>query len=104
MLLGGGFGRQSFIGIGSRRWGSLQAGVQYTPMFFNLLPAATFGMNAQWAPIQVVTRPSKRTTLYARALHVENHGGAAIVMGNATVTAGSGDDVRSLALGIKHTF
>lgn len=47
---------------------------------------------------------SKRTTLYARALRLNNKGQAAISMGLATVPANSGVDVSALALGIKHNF
>lgn len=58
--LGGGFGRQSFVGVGSRNWGAVDAGLQYSPMFFNLLETATFGMNTNWAPVQVVTRTTSQ--------------------------------------------
>jgi predicted porin len=47
---------------------------------------------------------SKRTTLYARALHVNNMGRAAVSMATAAVAANSGDDVNAYAVGIKHTF
>jgi len=50
--MGGGFGRQSFVGIDGR-WGALEAGRQYTPLFFNLLATVPFGMNANWAPVQL---------------------------------------------------
>ncbi|WP_084267899.1 porin [Azohydromonas lata] len=47
---------------------------------------------------------SKRTTLYARTLRLNNKGQAAISMGLATVPANSGVDVSAMALGIKHNF
>lgn len=50
--MGGGFGRQSFVGIDGH-WGALEAGRQYTPLFFNLLATVPFGMNANWAPVQL---------------------------------------------------
>jgi predicted porin len=50
--IGGGFGRQSFVGIDGR-WGAIEAGRQYTPLFFNLLATVPFGMNANWAPVQL---------------------------------------------------
>ena len=49
---GGGFGRQSFVGL-SGPWGTVEAGRQYTPLFFNLLATVPFGMNANWAPVQL---------------------------------------------------
>ncbi len=50
--LGGGFGRQSFVGL-QGPWGTVEAGRQYTPLFFNLLATVPFGMNANWAPVQL---------------------------------------------------
>lgn len=50
--LGGGFGRQSFVGL-EGPWGAIEAGRQYTPLFFNLLATVPFGMNANWAPVQL---------------------------------------------------
>lgn len=52
--LGGGFGRQSFVGLGGR-WGTIELGRQYTPIFYNMLAVAPFGMNANWAPVQLST-------------------------------------------------
>jgi predicted porin len=52
--LGGGFGRQSFVGL-EGRWGAIEAGRQYTPLFFNLLATVPFGMNANWAPVQLAS-------------------------------------------------
>ena len=54
--LGGGFGRQAFVGLGSRAHGQVDLGLQYTPVFFQLLRTAAFGMNTNWAPIQVISR------------------------------------------------
>lgn len=42
--------------------------------------------------------------LYARVFNVKNKAGAAVAMATATVTAGSGHDVRGYAIGIKHSF
>ncbi len=47
---------------------------------------------------------SRRTTLYARALGLQNKGQAANTMALATVRANSGDDVRGYALGLRHNF
>lgn len=52
--LTGGFGRQSFVGL-SGPWGAVELGRQYTPIFFNMLAVAPFGMNVNWAPVQLVT-------------------------------------------------
>ncbi len=52
--MGGGFGRQSFVGL-QGPWGALEAGRQYTPLFFNLLATVPFGMNANWAPVQLAS-------------------------------------------------
>ncbi len=49
-----GFGRQAFVGYRAP-WGSLEAGRQYTPLFFNLLATVPFGMNVNWAPVQMST-------------------------------------------------
>jgi predicted porin len=49
-----GFGRQSFLGYRAP-WGAIEAGRQYTPLFFNLLSAAPFGMNVNWSPVQMST-------------------------------------------------
>lgn len=51
---GTGFGRQGFVGYRAP-WGSLEAGRQYTPLFFNLLATVPFGMNVNWAPVQMAT-------------------------------------------------
>ena len=48
--LGGGFGRQSFVGLRGP-WAAVELGRGYTPAFFNMLAAGTFGMNANWAPL-----------------------------------------------------
>ncbi len=49
-----GFGRQAFVGYRAP-WGSLEAGRQYTPLFFQLLATVPFGMNVNWAPVQMST-------------------------------------------------
>lgn len=51
---GTGFGRQGFVGYRAP-WGSVEAGRQYTPLFFNLLATVPFGMNVNWAPVQMTT-------------------------------------------------
>lgn len=50
--LGSGFGRQSWVGL-SGPWGEVTAGRQYSSVFHNLLAASTFGMNGNWAPVQL---------------------------------------------------
>lgn len=52
--LGGGFGRQSFVGLRGP-WGAAELGRGYTSAFFNMLAAGTFGMNVNWAPLQMST-------------------------------------------------
>lgn len=47
---------------------------------------------------------SKRTTLYARWLGLNNRANASVSMANIPVVANSGDDVRTLALGVRHDF
>jgi predicted porin len=47
---------------------------------------------------------SKRTAVYGRVLQVANKAGAAVAMATAAVTANSGDDVRGIAIGIRHNF
>ncbi len=51
---GNAYGRQSFVGYRGP-WGALEAGRQYTPLFFNLLATVPFGMNVNWAPVQMST-------------------------------------------------
>lgn len=50
--LGGGFGRQSLVGLSAPQ-GMVEMGRGYTPVFFNLLATSTFGMNVLWAPVQL---------------------------------------------------
>jgi predicted porin len=47
---------------------------------------------------------SKRTTLYARTLGLQNKNQAANTMALATVNANSGHDVKGYALGVRHNF
>lgn len=47
---------------------------------------------------------SRRTTLYVRALALQNKGLAANTMALATVNANSGHDVQAWALGMRHNF
>ena len=47
---------------------------------------------------------SKRTTLYARALHLQNKNQAANTMALATIDPNSGHDVQGYAMGIRHNF
>lgn len=47
---------------------------------------------------------SKRTMLYGRWLQMSNAGGASASIANVPVIANSGNGVRSLALGVRHSF
>lgn len=47
---------------------------------------------------------SKRTALYSRWLTVNNQANAANALGRLTVTANSGEDLRVVALGVRHSF
>lgn len=47
---------------------------------------------------------SKRTMLYARWLGLQNRGASAVSLANIPVAANSGDNVGTLALGVRHDF
>lgn len=47
---------------------------------------------------------SKRTSLYARYLVLRNKANASASIAGVAVTANSGDDIKSLGFGIKHSF
>jgi predicted porin len=47
---------------------------------------------------------SKRTSLYARALHLSNDGGSGVSLAQIPITPNSGEKARLLAVGIRHFF
>ena len=47
---------------------------------------------------------SRRTSLYGRFLRLENRGNASVSLAGVRVAPNSGDDVRVIAAGIRHTF
>jgi predicted porin len=47
---------------------------------------------------------SKRTLLYARALGLNNRGGSSVSMAQVSITPGSDEDTKVMALGMRHSF
>ncbi|MDA7416861.1 porin [Xenophilus arseniciresistens] len=47
------FSRQSFVGLAGR-WGQLDAGRMYTPMFYTLFRADPFGINSVFSPLNLI--------------------------------------------------
>lgn len=47
---------------------------------------------------------SKRTTAYMRAVLVHNSPGGSVTLNKIPIDVGSGDDGRSLSVGIRHRF
>lgn len=72
-ILGPGFAftRQSFVGL-SGRWGSLDLGRMYTPMFYTLYRADPFGLNAVFSPLNLVSATDAQPGLGAFAAHSSN--------------------------------
>lgn len=54
LAINNGFGRLAMVGYRAP-WGAIELGRQYTPLFHNMLATAPFGMNANWAPVQLST-------------------------------------------------